>query len=377
VLKSGAELGRANVEPFVTLDDILSTFNKKVREAFRTWMIASAESFNGESENLNLSFADIPPFVESANRVLKLLVSQQGAVRALVRDTGDVFDALTERSGQLREFTVAGSEAFSAAARASSQWAAAFKQLPAFERNSSAALRSLNRLAADANPLLVQLKPAERALTPLVRQTERFAPTFDSFLTALGPLTKAAKSGLPALSKSLALTTPLLEALRPVLHNIDPFLQYTDEYLPSLQSFFANLTAASEAIIGNSNVKGTTVRQHYVRAEQYVGPESLAVYGKRIGTNRANPYSHPGAFSELASGLQVFSSASCANSAPSVEDRPNEQVSQQLIEQLIALKVVNAPGSTTNSVPAPACRQQAPFTFNGKTSEFPHVSASE
>lgn len=376
-LRDGAELGRANVEPFVTLDDILATFSPEVRQAFRTWMQASAESFNGQGEALNLSFASIHPFIESANRVLKVLVSQQGAVRALVRDTGAVFDALTERTGQLREFTVGGNETFSAAARASRQWASAFKQLPAFERNSSAALRSLDALAADANPLLVQLRPAERALTPLLRQTERFAPPFDSFLTALGPLTKAGKSGLPALSKSLALTSPLLEALRPVLHNIDPFLQYTDEYLPSLQAFFANLTAASQATIGNSNVRTSSVRQHYLRSGQYIGPESLAVYSKRIGTNRANPYTHPGAFSELGSGLPVFSAANCANSAPSVEDHPNGQVSQQLIEQLIELKVVNPPASTSNTVPAPGCKQQGPFTFNAHVSQFPHVSYSE
>ena len=37
----------------------------------------------------------------------------------------------------------------------------------------------------------------------------------------------------------------MLENLRPVLHNLDPFLQYTGEYVPELQAFFANLTAAT------------------------------------------------------------------------------------------------------------------------------------
>ncbi len=80
-----------------------------------------------------------------------------------------------------------------------------------------------------------------------------FAPQFDRFLTALGPLTKAAKTGLPDVKKTLDLTTPLLENLRPVLHNLDPFLQYTGEYVPELQAFFANLTAATQASEKNAN----------------------------------------------------------------------------------------------------------------------------
>jgi hypothetical protein len=50
----------------------------------------------------------------------------------------------------------------------------------------------------------------------------------------------------------------------------------------------------------------------------------------------------------------------------------NATVTQGIIEQLIELHVANAPESA-NAVPAPACLQQSPFTFNGQTSQFPHV----
>lgn len=380
-LRDGAELSRGNIEPFVTLDDIFSLFNPKTRQAFRTWLQASAESFDGQSEALNLSFASIQPFLESTNRLLGRLASQEGAVRALVHNTGVVFDALTERQGQLRRFIAEGDATFGAAANASAQWAQAWRELPAFERRSSAALRSLDKLAGEASPVLDQLRPGERALTPLVKQIERFAPYLDSFVRALGPFTKAAKTGLPALSTELKLTEPLLEALRPVLHNIDPFLQYTDEYLPSLQSFFANFTAASQSKSGSSDFYESTLSSrlkfHYLKALQYVGTESLALFPEKIGTYRGNPYSLPGAFAGLAEGLSVFSASNCADSAPTVQDTPNESVSQSIIEQLIELKLVNAPGSTSNAVPAPTCKQQGKHTFGGKTSQFPQVSSSE
>ena len=56
----------------------------------------------------------------------------------------------------------------------------------------------------------------------------------------------------------------------------------------------------------------------------------------------------------------------------SVSGPPSEAVPQTLIEQIIQFKVANAP-ETPNQVPAPACLQQGPFSFNGQTSQFPHV----
>jgi hypothetical protein len=57
-----------------------------------------------------------------------------------------------------------------------------------------------------------------------------------------------------------------------------------------------------------------------------------------------------------------------------VSGPPNAAVSQSLIELILQFKIANAPGSTSNSVAAPPCNQQGPFTFNGNTSQFPHVT---
>lgn len=373
-LPNEARLAQANVEPFVTLDDILNTFNPKVRRSFRVWMTSLAEGFNGRGEAINLSFATLQPFFEGANRLLAALDAQTDAVKSVVRNTGQVFDALTEREEQLKRLIVNGQAALKPAAAASAQFANAWRELPAFERNSEKGLRSLNGLAADASPLLEQLRPAERELTPLLRSAEKFAPQFDALLTSLGPLTKAAKRGLPDVAKTLGLTTPYLEAVRPVLHNFDPFLQYTAEYLPEVESFFANFTAATQAKTVSSNVLSATVKPHYLRALQHIGTESLAVFPTRAGNNRANAYPRAGAFSLLGSGLPVFSASNCSNSAPTIEGPANESVSETLINELIHFKVVNAPDSTTNSVPAPPCKQQEPSTFNGQTRQFPHVT---
>jgi phospholipid/cholesterol/gamma-HCH transport system substrate-binding protein len=376
----GGELARANVEPSVTLDDILSALNAKTRRDFQIWQEAAAEGIDGRGEDINASFARLEPFVENANKLVTLLDAQEGAVKALVHNTGVVFNALASRDHQLEGAIVNGERTFHAAAEASQAFAAAFRALPAFEHNSRVALKETDRFAAVANPYFEEFRPTERQLSAVLEAAKPFAPQFNGFLTALGPLSKAAKTDLPDMKKALQLTVPVLENFRPVLHNLDPFLQYLGEYVPELQAFFANVTAASEASEGNSDLPENSgaPKQHLLTAMQVLTPESLAIYPERIGTDRANAYPHSGAYDSLVSGLPVFSSSACADSAPAVSGPANETVSEETLQQLThppnegESPVANEP-ETANRVAAPSCVQQGPFTFNGETSQFPHA----
>jgi len=373
-LRDGGQLPNSQVEPSVTLDDILSLLTPKTRKDFQVWQQSLAAGITGRGEQINSAFAEFDPLVEHADQLVSILASQEGAVTALVKNTGEVFDALAGRDRQFEGLIANGERTFHAFAESSEAFAQAFKLLPSFEHNSQVALKELETFGNDASPLLDQLRPSEIQLSALLEATKPFAPAFDGFLTALGPLTKAAKRGLPAVKQETELTVPVLENVLPVLHNFDPFLQFLGQYVPELQAFFANFTAATQAHLLNSNTPNQGPPLHYLRTMQVLGPESLAIYTKRIGTNRGNPYFKPGAFRLLGSGgLQVFETGSCANSAPSVSGPANETISQTLIEQLIQFHIANAPGSP-NAVPAPACNQQGQFTFNGQTSQYPQVT---
>jgi virulence factor Mce-like protein len=372
-LPDGGTLPLGQVEKAVTLDGLLATFDPTTRRDFQIWQQALAEGIKGRGEQINASLSTLGPFVNSANTLVGILASQEGALRQVIHNTGVVFDALAGRDHQLESLITSGEKTFHAAAEQSQAFAAAFRALPAFERNSRTALKEIDRFATDATPFLEEFQPTERALSPLLAAAEPFAPSFNNFLTSLGPLTKSAKRGLPDTKKFLDLTVPLLENFRPVIHNLDPFFQYLSMYVPELQAFFANFTAATQAHSKNSNVSGGPP-QHYLRAMNALSPESLAVYPIQPGTHRGNPYFKPGAFRTLLSGgLQVFNTSGCSNSVPSVSGPPNATVSQTLIEQIIQFKVANAP-ETPNAIPAPPCVQQGPFSFNGQTSQFPHVT---
>ncbi len=367
----GGRLANRNVLPSVTFDDILATLDPKTRRDFQIWQQTLAAGFEGRGEDLNAAFATLEPFVGHANEVVSVLAEQEGALSAVVRGTGEVFDALSERDHQFQGLVVNGERTFSALARTSQAFAQIWRELPAFEHNGTVALRSIDSLAAAANPVLEQLHPAEIALTPLVHSLQTFAPAFDNLLTGLGPLTTAVEKAVPDLKTQLALTTPLLEHVIPFTRNFNPFLEELARYVPELQALLANGTAATQGSSQEGGAGGP--RLHYLSALATVNPDSLAMYAQRTGFNRANPYQPPGASKAVgAGGMPVFNSSTCGNPVPTISGPGNAQVPQSLIELLVSLGYIHAQG-TSAAVPTPACNQAPPFTINGRTTQYPQI----
>ncbi len=151
----GGTVGDARRHPFRVQCEDQSATSRSGRRSV-------AEGIDGRGEGINASFAQLEPFVESANKLVTLLDEQEGAVRALVHNTGVVFNALASRDHQLEGSIVNGERTFHAAAEASDALAAAFRVLPSFEHNSTVALKETDKFAADRQPVLRRI-PGHRA----------------------------------------------------------------------------------------------------------------------------------------------------------------------------------------------------------------------
>jgi phospholipid/cholesterol/gamma-HCH transport system substrate-binding protein len=398
-LPEGGELAKTHVEPIVTFDDILSALDPQTRRDFQVWQQSLAEDFAGHGEDINATFAEFEPLVIDANKAASIAAEQEGALTAIVHNTGVVFDALGERDHQFEGMIVNGERAFSALARSSQAFAQVWRELPALERNGRSALRELDAVSVAFNPVFDQLRPAEIELAALLKTVKTFSPDLNNLLTGLGPLTSAAKVGLPDVKKQLDLTVPLLERAIPFTRNFNPFLEELSRYVPELQALFANVTAASEGTGQEGGAGGP--RLHNVRALNTINPDSLALYAQRTGFNRSNAYAQSGAANAIASGgMSVFEASSCSRGVPTLGGPGNAQVPLSLIELLVQLHYINPSKQLLEEVgkgsenpeqagleklgfkgqpgplPEPACKQAPPFSINGRTTQYPQIGAA-
>jgi phospholipid/cholesterol/gamma-HCH transport system substrate-binding protein len=375
-IPEGGTLSPAQVSPTVELDEIFRLFNDETRQDFQVWMQSLAEGVVGRGQDLSDAFGNLAPFADDTNDLLKVLVTQQGAVRRLVRNTGVVFGALSERRGQLSGLITNANTVFQTTADKNQQLADAFTVLPTFEIESRKTLNKLDTFAHNANPVISELRPAARELSPTLISLDKLAPNLKAFFQDLNPLITASIKGIPATIQVLDDLTPLLGQLDPFLRQVIPITDFIQPYRSELTAFFANTVAATQA----TDTPGTAGKHvHYLRTTNPVAPETLAVYPSRIGTNRPNPYTPPGAFKRLASPgfLQVYDNRHCGAAGiplPLSALGVNPTLIPPDLNTLIANAIFNAQGN--GQTPAPPCEQQGKFTTNfGGTNQYPHVVA--
>jgi virulence factor Mce-like protein len=387
VIEEGGTLPAGQVSPTVELDEIFRALDKPTRDAFQSWMINQAQSLAGRGQDVNDALGNLAPFAEDANKILEVLNSQAGATRQLVRNTGFVFDALSERQGQLQSLITNSNRVFETTARRDAELSDIFHVLPTFETESAETVRRLAQYAIKTDPLIDQLRPAARELSPTLVSLSALAPDAKALFRDLDKLTAASKEGLPATESFLDQLHPLLPEFDPVLRQLNPILVYAGNYRPELTAFFANTVAATQASNVPRYANGQKV--HYLRTMNPFNPENLSVYPNRIGSNRTNPYQMTRASLALkqllagTGGPRSYETRHCANGVPTIAD-------QGVLDPLSNVPVIGATLSaqirefaytnfSSGEVAAPPCVQQPNFSPSTKPksatdTQYPHVT---
>jgi phospholipid/cholesterol/gamma-HCH transport system substrate-binding protein len=373
-LPEGGTLRESQVSPTVQLDEIFRTFDKPTRTAFQNWMQEQAKGIGGYGRDLNDALGNLGPFAEDTAHIVDILNRQQGAVRSLVSNTGVVLDALSARDGQLRSLIENANRVFGATASRDEQLKETFLALPTFEREFQQTVDRLTAFSRNANPLVTQLRPAARELSPTLRDLGALSPDLKRLFQELGPLIDASKTGFPAAERVLRDARPLIAQLDPAMRQITPILQFLALYKPELTAFFANTVGTTQA---SENIGGENV--HYLRTTNPLNPENLAVYPKRIGSNRPNAYAKPGNFSQLSRGMPVFENRHCSRPNPSITSVPalplpppfDKLITDELVQNIITF----AFNGSQRGSSAPPCRWQGKYDFSGEVTQYPHVRA--
>jgi phospholipid/cholesterol/gamma-HCH transport system substrate-binding protein len=242
----------------------------------------------------------------------------------------------------VRTLVTAGDRLFATTSARDADLQRTLKLLPTFLDELRPTLTVARATAADAAPVVHSLAPAAPLLAPVLRDTIALTPGLRSLLRETAPLLSAARPGLPAATRTLRAAPALVDQLDPVARDLRPVVDFLGLYKREVMQSWMNVAAATQATFQNP---GAAKPLHYLRVLIPVTTEALMSQGKRMASNRHNPYIAPGGLDKLASG--GLDAIDCANTS-------NPQTYPVI-------------GST------PACHAQAPFSVDGATRSFPQL----
>ena len=303
-IEEGGELPPAQVGESVQLDEIFRTFDPRTRAAFQTWMQQAAIAIQGRGADLSAAIGNLEPLAEDANKLLRVLDSDEQALSQFVKNTGVVFSALSERQGQLQGLIRNSGTVFATTAKRDDELREAFIALPTFLDESKATLTRLEEFSNDTNPLITQLRPSARELSGTLKQVARVSPDLKGFMVGLRKVGKRSNTALPAVQKLLDTDLPpVFGALDPFTRQLTPIAASANRYRREITALLGNATGATNATITKPEAPGLV---HYLRTTTPVSPEALAVFpDNRLQTNRANSYTAAGAAGNLGN-LDIF-----------------------------------------------------------------------
>ncbi|HEU5142662.1 MAG TPA: MlaD family protein [Solirubrobacterales bacterium] len=374
-LPDGATLPSGNIAESVQLDEIFRTFDQRTRAAFQEWQREAAIAIQGRGQDFSNAFAELEPTFTEFDRLFRVLDTQRLAVRQLFANGAITFRALRGREGQLADLIQSSNAVFQTTAARDRDIEALFRVFPTFLDESRITFDRLREFAVNTDPLMRQLTPAAEELSPTLISLSRFAPQAKGFFEGFGPVIRRSGKAFPAAREFFRDDFPvLLRALDPFLRNLNPVLTGLGLYKNEIAAAMANVAAATN---GRLVENAAGVKVHFLRAMGPFTPESLAAFQRRLSTNRNNAYPQPLASKQLPQGLLSFDVRHCGsglnatvdpetpkdpdfrNRIEAKDEAARDKKSTELFELLKHYALADQ--TTTATVPAPTCSQQAPF----------------
>src|SRR3954470_2520777 len=352
-LTEGARLTNSNVAGTVEFDEILNTFDAPTRRAFRVWQQQFGDAMDSQGRNLNDAVGELPTFLDKGTDLLQVLDTDRAALKRLVKNTGVVFGALTQRENQLHNLIVNTHDVFQTTARHEANLARTFRILPTFLDESRATFRRTQRFAAHARPVVQLLREPTRKLAPTVSDLRALSPDLTRTFEGVKRLIPVSATGLPALGDTLRGLRPFFSSMGPFLSELHPVFEQMEQNQPMFTDFWSGGGAGLTDTVHTSQADAVG---HYLRAFGPNGIESAGIYRSRLANNRGNAYIEGTLLSSAnVTKNSIFPEWDCKNAG--FEGPPQE--------------------SSNPTQKRPGCWVAPPISFQGKLSKYPHAERDD
>ncbi len=273
-LPEGGRLANKNIQPTVEVDEVFSALDPDTRQAFRDWLDElDGVLRSGRGRSINQALGNLPGFAGEGTDLLTVLDSHRQATRLLIRNTGEVFEALNERDGALADLVQSSNDVFSATASRDDALAETMRIFPTFLDESRATMGRLQTFSNETRPLVRDLKPVADDLGPTVRDVGALSPDLSNLFRDLDALTSASKDSLPRLVEVLAAARPLLADVYPLLEELNPILSYANFDRAKLALFI--VTGGATLNGGIQGFDGKSDPERYVRGFGIINSSGL------------------------------------------------------------------------------------------------------
>jgi ABC-type transporter Mla subunit MlaD len=307
----GGTLGVGQTEEATQIDEIFNALDEETRTSFQNWQRNAAVAIDGRGLDLSDAFGNLGPFLTDASDVVTILEQQKVELKGLVRDTGTVFEALTDRDQELAQMIVGSRNTFDALASEDEALAETFQILPTFQRESRTTLERLDEFQVDTRPLVQDLIPVARELSPTLESVRELSPNLRNLFFDLDDLNVAARDGLPALRDFLGGLRPVLDKLDPFLANLNPVIDYLYWQRETVTDFMVGAGAGHAASLPKYD--GQPAPRHYLRVIPMNSSESLGLHQTRLKQNRGSGYLKPGELARPSVVNGIFPNFDCKN----------------------------------------------------------------
>ena len=349
-LPDGGTIPRDHIQPTVSLDQALDSFDPSTQRALQQFLNGSFTALEGRGQDLNFAIGNLDPTLTDLNAFVGVLNQQQGNVQSLVSNLGAVLTTLGNRSADVQSLVTAGDQVFSATAARNAALTQTVDRLPAFMTELRATLTTLNGTLGLAKPDLASIKVGAPLVRPALSELVSLSGPALSLLHEAPHLIKLTNKALPAISNFTVAFNGVLGPLLTAARQVVPIINYVQLYPREITAAFANLPADL-----NASAPTSTGMIKYLRAALTLNNEGLLGQSQRPSTNRHNPYMAPGELANVARG--GLESSDCNNTKNTT---PESLLSQ-------------------GNVP---CRLQAKYPWPSNAASngpsfFPHVTAAK
>jgi ABC-type transporter Mla subunit MlaD len=234
-VSSGTTIARSRTDTGVQLTDLISAFDGDTRAALRNAAVGYGAGIAGRGAEFNSMLADLPPTLETGERLARAAVREPGTLAGLIGDAGTVAGALGADHGALAGAITGARATLEATASEAGAVGAAIDATPGAES-------ALAEITPDAVPLLDDLTTATRALTPAALELEKALPSVNSVL--------AREPELDTLATLAGEAVPVLDAAGPVIDGIEPAGLTLSPLIEAGQPLAAYASRYPEEIIG-------------------------------------------------------------------------------------------------------------------------------